>query len=81
MGNKIKIIVITAIVFFAVTMPFRELFSVLEVTEMRPASALPPAFGLLFGIPGALGCAIGNLAAGLIIVRLKRDVADELAAN
>jgi hypothetical protein len=47
-------------------MPFRELFKVIEVTEMRPVSALPPVFGLLFGVPGALGCAAGNLAADLL---------------
>jgi sigma-B regulation protein RsbU (phosphoserine phosphatase) len=47
-------------------MPFRELFRVMEVTEMRPASALPPVFGLIFGIPGAFGCAVGNLVADLV---------------
>jgi len=52
--------------FFAVSVPFRELFSVMEVTEMRPASALPPALGLMLGIPGILGCAIGNLAADIV---------------
>ena len=52
--------------FFAVTMPFRELFSLMPVTEVRPASALPPAFGLLFGVWGALGTALGNLTADII---------------
>ena len=56
----------SAAIFFVVTMPFRELFRVTAVTEMRPASALPPVFGLVLGIPGALGCAIGNLAADII---------------
>ncbi|MCL2603786.1 MAG: PP2C family protein-serine/threonine phosphatase [Defluviitaleaceae bacterium] len=66
MVKQLKTTVITAIVFFAVTMPFREFFSVLVVSEMRPASALPPALGLLFGIPGALGCAVGNLIADIV---------------
>ncbi|MCB6367412.1 hypothetical protein LI291_14650, partial [Intestinibacillus massiliensis] len=56
-------IFLSAILFFVITMPFREFFKVMAVTEMRPVSALPPALGLLFGYPGALGCAIGNLAA------------------
>jgi serine phosphatase RsbU (regulator of sigma subunit)/uncharacterized membrane protein YuzA (DUF378 family) len=47
-------------------MPFRELFKVIEVTEMRPVSALPPVLGLLMGVPGALGCALGKLAADFI---------------
>ena len=52
-----------AAVFFAVTMPFRHMFRVMEVTEVRPASAFNPVFGLLFGFAGVLGCAVGNLAA------------------
>lgn len=55
----------TALVFFAVTMPFRQLFRLNGLTEVRPAGAFPPAFGLLYGFPGALGCAIGNLSADL----------------
>lgn len=64
--KKTAIVLISAIVFFAVTMPFRRIFHVVSVTEVRPAAALNPTCGLLFGIYGALGCAIGNLAADLI---------------
>ena len=64
--KNIKIIVITTFVFIVVTMPFRVLFSVMGVTEMRPASALPPVLGLMFGFPAALGCAIGNFIADII---------------
>lgn len=56
----------TALVFFVVTVPFRSMFALTEVTEVRPAGALPPVFGLLFGGYGALGCAIGNLAADIL---------------
>ncbi len=56
----------TACLFFIITMPFRKLFGLTGLTEVRPAGALPPAFGLLFGTPGALGCAVGNLAADII---------------
>lgn len=57
---------ISAAVFFAVTMPFRKFFSLSAMTEIRPAAALPPFFGMIFGIYGALGCAAGNLAADLV---------------
>lgn len=58
--------VLAAAIFFVITMPFRKLFALTDVTEVRPAGALPPVFGLLFGVPGALGCAIGNLGADIL---------------
>ena len=64
--KKIKTTFIVAVIFFITTMPFRELFNVIEVTEMRPASALPPVLGLMLGVPGVLGCAIGNLFADML---------------
>ena len=64
--KNILIAIGSAVVFFALTMPFRQLFQVVSVTEVRPAAALNPSFGLLFGVSGALGCALGNLAADLI---------------
>lgn len=64
--KKYQRVIFTAVLFLVVTMPFREFFSVMAVTEVRPASAFPPAFGLLFGAMGALGCAIGNLAADIL---------------
>ncbi len=60
--NSILIVFISAVVFFALTIPFRLLFQVVSVTEVRPAAALNPTLGLLFGVSGALGCALGNLA-------------------
>lgn len=59
-------VITVALLFFVVTMPFRAFFQVLPVTEVRPASAFNPVFGLLFGFPGALGCMLGNLAADLM---------------
>lgn len=35
-------------------------------TQIRPASGLAPILGLMFGVPGALGCALGNLASDLM---------------
>ncbi len=64
--KKVKIVILTAMLFFLVTVPCRQIFHLSEVTEVRPASAFPPAFGMLFGGWGALGCAIGNLAADFL---------------
>lgn len=64
--KKIKYFISTAVLFFLVTMPFRKLFGVAGLTEIRPAGAFPVVFGMLFGLPGALGCAAGNLAADLL---------------
>lgn len=64
--KKYKKVILSAILFFAITMPFRSLFQLMPVTEVRPASALPPAMGLLFGIPGVIGCAFGNLVADIL---------------
>ncbi len=61
-----KIVVICAVAFFCVTMPFRSFAALTGSTEVRPASALPPVCGLLFGVWGALGCALGNLIADLL---------------
>ena len=66
MPKKIQNTIYTAVIFFVVTMPFRKLFHVMEITEMRPVSALPPVFGLTLGFPGILGCALGNLAADFV---------------
>lgn len=65
-GQKsiVRVFVIAAL-FWAVTMPFRRLFALNGMTEVRPAGAFPPVFGLLYGLPGALGCAVGNLAADI----------------
>lgn len=64
--RSLLIIGSTALLFFVVTMPFRRFFQLLSVTEVRPASAFNPVFGLLFGPPGALGCALGNLLADVL---------------
>lgn len=57
---------LVGILFFVVTVPFRQFFQVMEVTEVRPAGAMNPLSGLLLGLPGIFGCAIGNLMADII---------------
>lgn len=63
-AQKILTLLISAILFFGVTILFRQFFNVMSVFGIRP-SALPPTFGLMFGFFGVLGCAIGNIAADL----------------
>lgn len=65
-SKKALICIICAIIFFIVTMPFRKFFMLMSTTEVRPASALPPVCGLFFGLPGAVGCAIGNFIADIV---------------
>lgn len=60
------IALLCGIAFFAVSMPFRRMFSILNVTEIRPVSAFPPVFGIAFGFWGAIGCTIANFAADII---------------
>lgn len=49
------------VVFLAVSLPFVQYLHVGHYTEVRPAAAFPPVFGLLFGFWSALGCATANL--------------------
>lgn len=60
-------LIFSSIITFLLTLPFHYFFQIIAVSELRPASALPPALGLIFGPWGALGAAIGNLAADISI--------------
>ena len=64
--TKAIILTICAVVFVLVAIPFRYFFPIFEVSELRPASALPPALGMMFGPWGALGAASGNLISDII---------------
>ena len=63
--KNVKIILLCALCFYAASRPFRWFFELNSVTEVRPASALPPVFGLLFGVPGAIGAALANSIADM----------------
>ncbi len=60
------IFLLSALLFFGMTMPFRVWLEAAEITEMRPVTALTPVLGLIFGLPAAIGCAVGNIVADLI---------------
>jgi len=63
---KIAIMILCAVIFIIIAVPFRYLFPIMAVSELRPASALPPVFGMMFGPWGAFGAALGNLIADII---------------
>lgn len=58
--------ILSAVLFFMVTIPFRSFFHLTGLTEVRPAAVLPPVCGFIMGAAGPLGCAVGNLAADII---------------
>lgn len=62
--NKAKavlLVVIANFVFFILlTLPFKLWVAASEITQMRPAAALTPVLGMVFGWPAAIGCALGN---------------------
>ncbi len=57
---------INLILFVLMTAPFKLWAAASEVTQMRPAAALTPVLGMIFGMPAALGCAVGNLICDLV---------------
>lgn len=64
MWKNTKMIVLTAIcaaLYTALLLPFKAIVIIPGLTELRPASALPPTFSILFGPAAAWGSAIGNL--------------------
>lgn len=63
--KRIMLSVVCAVVFFAASMPFRMVFQISDVTEIRPASVLPIVCGLCYGFYGALGAALGNFMADI----------------
>ncbi len=60
-------LIICGVITFIATLPFHYFFQIVPVTELRPASALPPVFGLMFGPWGAAGAALGNLLVDIIV--------------
>lgn len=58
---------LSAVVFFAIALPFRSLFTLLPgVTEVRPANMVPLVFGIQFGPAAAWGISIGNLISDIL---------------
>ncbi len=63
--QKLLQIIICALVFIGMAVPFKVMVLIEGFTEVRPVNAVPVVAGLLLGPAGAWGCAIGNLIADL----------------
>lgn len=63
--SKIKTLIICSIIVFATKYLFHYFYPALSISELGPASALPPIFGLMFGAWGAAGAAFGYLFADI----------------
>lgn len=61
--KKIVIVAVTAAIYSGMLIPFKPIQIIPGLTELRPASAIPVLFGILFGPAAAWGSAIGNLIA------------------
>lgn len=61
--QKLFQMLICALVFIGMAVPFKVMVLIEGLTEVRPVNAVPVVVGLLFGPAGAWGCAIGNLIA------------------
>ena len=64
-GAVALVFLLNLMLFVLLTMPFKLWVAASEMTQMRPASALTPVLGMIFGWPAALGCAAGNLICDL----------------
>lgn len=59
--------ILTSFIFFLICIPFKELFALVPgMTEVRPANVIPPVFGIMFGLPAAIGITIGNFISDLL---------------
>jgi len=61
--KQIVLISITAAIYAGTLIPFKPIQIIPGLTELRPASAIPVVFGIMFGPAAAWGSAIGNLIA------------------
>ncbi|MDO5836343.1 MAG: PP2C family protein-serine/threonine phosphatase [Methanobacterium sp.] len=66
LNHKLQRLAICGVLIFSINLVSSYLFPVIPISELGPASALPPVFGLLFGPWGALGSAFGYLAADIL---------------
>lgn len=60
-NSAIGMFLLNVVLFIILTMPFRIWVDVTKLTDMRPVTAMTPVFGMIFGIPAALGSAVGSL--------------------
>ncbi len=63
--KNFSIALIVGLIYFLFLVPMSRLFALLPGTEVRPGSFIPPAAGIYFGMPAAIGVFMGNLLADL----------------
>lgn len=61
--QSVLVALVCGLVFYILGEPCREFFKVSETTEVRIVAPLPFLFSIVFGLPGALGCAFANVVA------------------
>ncbi len=66
MRQKVLLVITLSGIFVFVTVPFKIASIIPGFTEIRPASCLNMIFGLVFGVYGAIGCAVGNLISDIL---------------
>ena len=62
-AQKTLLVAVLTAVFILIAVPFKVMSLIPGFTEIRPVNCFNMLYGLLFGIYGALACAIGNLIA------------------
>lgn len=63
--KSIAVIILCGCIFYAIGMPCRTYLKISDFTEVSFTASLPFLSTLFFGLPGAIGCALGNLVADI----------------
>lgn len=64
--TAVIVFLLSTVLFIVLTMPFKLWISFSQITDMRPNTALTPILGMIFGLPAALGCALGNFICDIV---------------
>jgi sigma-B regulation protein RsbU (phosphoserine phosphatase) len=64
--DKVTRLIICSVILFSFKYIFHYIFPIIPISELGPASALPPIFGLMFGPWGAGGAALGYLISEVV---------------
>ena len=65
--SKVILMAACSIIIFSMKFIFHYFFPGIPISELGPASALPPVLGLMFGVWGAAGAAIGYSASEMMV--------------
>ena len=65
-AREISIFLVTAILFLILTYISNTVLAAYDVTGVRPSAAMNPIFGIAYGWPAILGCAVANFVSDLL---------------